>query len=128
MFGLGYAFQTDIFIKSLGAGFFLGFIYSVFQCMRKAGSRGKAVVFVQDLCFFVISALVTFIFSFEVNFGYVRGYLLAGEIMGFCIFYLLPSKVTVLLTEKITWPFRNLIGIIRRKMKQKHPKKTKKNS
>lgn len=128
MFGLGYAFQTDIFIKSLGAGFSLGVVYSVFQCLRKAGLRGRISVFFQDLLFFVICALVTFIFSFEVNFGYVRGYLLAGEIIGFCIFYLLPSKVTVFLAEKITRPFLYFTGRIREKIKRKQGQKSKKNS
>jgi spore cortex biosynthesis protein YabQ len=85
MFGLGVAFQTDVFLKSLGVGALCGVLFAFFQGLRVLGLRSKAIVFVQDVSFFLIAGVLTFLFLLDVNFGVVRFYILVGEAVGFLI-------------------------------------------
>ena len=85
MFGLGVAFQTDVFFKSLGVGALCGVLFAFFQGLRALGLRAKAIVFIQDVLFFLIAGVLTFLFLLDVNFGVVRFYILFGEAIGFLI-------------------------------------------
>lgn len=68
-------------------------VYDVLRASRKAGFNSFLAVFVTDVLFWVVSAFVTFIFLMARTYGEVRGYVFAGEFIGFLFFRLTFSKL-----------------------------------
>ena len=118
MFGLGVAFQLDVFLKSLGVGLLCGLLYSCFQGLRACGLRGRAAVFLQDVLFSVSAAFLTFFFLLEADFGQIRFFLLAGEGGGFLLWYLFPGQVILHALHKCGAAIRG-----RRRNKKTHRRK-----
>lgn len=125
MYMLTIADQTRLFLLALGLGFLLGVVYDLFRVLRMAFTMRRVGVFIQDVLFFLTCASVTFIFLLAVNQGEVRGFIIAGEGLGFLIYYfsfgLLAVKVSSFLVHAIqrlfyliSLPFRALFRLFRR--------------
>lgn len=100
MFGIELSAQMYIFIKSIALGFLLGFIYNLFMLFRISFIRNFVAVFFQDIIFFVSGSFLTFLFVFETNYGQLRFYIFAGELIGFCLYYFFPARLVNLLWLK----------------------------
>ncbi len=100
MFGIELSAQMYIFIKSIALGFLLGFIYNLFMLFRISFIRNFVAVFFQDIIFFVSGSILTFLFVFETNYGQLRFYIFAGELIGFCLYYFFPARLVNLLWLK----------------------------
>ena len=87
MYMLTIADQTRLFLLALGLGFLLGIVYDLFRVVRMAFTMRRAGVFIQDVLFFLTCAAVTFVFLLAVNQGEIRGFIIAGEGLGFLIYY-----------------------------------------
>lgn len=87
MFGVSHGFSFFVFLKSIGIGYFLGILYAAFKLLRVMGLRQTAVVFLQDILFFIISAIVVFLFVFDTNAGVFRFYIISGILIGFLFLY-----------------------------------------
>ena len=85
--GMSLAPAAWVFLWSVCVGGLLGVCYDVFRIIRIAVPGGKALIFLQDLIFFLIAAIVSFLFLLANNQGVIRGYLLAGELLGFVLYY-----------------------------------------
>jgi len=92
MFDVSHSFQISLFIKSIGLGALIGAVYFFFVILRRTGLKKTISVIIQDILFFVFSALISFIFIFEVNAGEVRFFIFAGELMGFCLLNAFPLR------------------------------------
>ncbi|MBR2876627.1 MAG: spore cortex biosynthesis protein YabQ, partial [Clostridia bacterium] len=87
MYSFEQSKQLDLFFLSLGTGFFLGIIYDILRAIRLTLSGGKAIIFIFDILYFVISALATFMFFVAINKGEFRFYMIFGEILGLLFYY-----------------------------------------
>lgn len=91
--------------KSVGIGvlfgLFIALIYEIFKVDRKLFKRSTATVFLGDIAFFIISALISFCLLLVCANGQVRVYLLISEILGFVIFRLTFSKIINLVFKYI---------------------------
>lgn len=125
MYMLTIADQTRLFLLAIGLGFLLGVVYDLFRVIRMAFTMRRAGVFIQDVLFFLVCAAVTFVFLLAVNQGEIRGFIIAGEVLGFLIYYfsfgLLAVRVSSFLvhtTQRIFYlicvPFRALMRLLRR--------------
>lgn len=125
MYMLTIADQTRLFLLALGLGFLLGVVYDLFRVIRMAFTMRRAGVFIQDVLFFLTCAAATFIFLLAVNQGEIRGFIIAGESLGFLIYYfsfgLLAIKVSSFLVQTVrrffhlvSLPFRALFRLMRR--------------
>ena len=90
---LGSQFQG--FVISVGVGVLLGAFYDVFRIFRTVFKSEKRAVFFQDLFYMLCAAFVTFLLALGVNYGDVRFYILAGEIIGWCLYYLTAGMITI---------------------------------
>ena len=77
--------QTFTFLYSLLSGMLLGVIYIIFKCLRKAFKNRKLPTVVFDVTFMLVFTAVTCLFSIGFTNGFVRYYILIGEITGFLI-------------------------------------------
>ncbi len=99
--------QLQMLLYACGLGFWLGAYYCLFQMFRIVVRCGIVSCFFQDVLFCVSAALVTFFVFLAVSDGCVYPYLLAGEGVGFLVFY---SSVGRLLR----WTCRKSVGKLRR--------------
>lgn len=92
---LTLAFQFQGFLISIGVGVLLGAYYDVFRIFRTVFCSEKRAVFYQDIFYMLTSAIITFLLALGVNYGNVRFYILAGEIIGWCLYFLTVGMVTI---------------------------------
>ena len=100
MFGIELSAQMYIFIKSIALGFMIGGLYNFFMLFRISLIKNFVAVFLQDIIFFIVGSILTFLFVFETNYGQLRFYIFAGELIGFCLYYFFPSRIVNLLWLK----------------------------
>ena len=87
------------FLLACVAGVLLALFYDVFRISRALLHPRRRSVFLQDLLFFSVSAVVTFLVSLATNSGILRFYLLAGEGLGMCAYFLTLGEITIRLAS-----------------------------
>ena len=118
--------QTYTFLFSLLSGAVLGIIYTIFKCLRKAFDNRKLPTVISDVIYMLIFTAMTCLFSIGFTDGFVRFFVVIGEVIGFLaikftvghIFYKLFeyvfkifSKITLFcknLSQKI-WKYKKLL-------------------
>lgn len=145
-----YIDSTDIhfrvFLLSVGFGFFVGLLYDFFKVFRTVVLKSKKGIFVQDILFFLIVAVITFLFLLSINGGRFRLYIFIALAVGFSVYFFTFSNfffefslnlfkklkcIFLLLGSVISFPFGKLLkssGKLRKKLKEiliKLPKKIK---
>ena len=78
--------QIQIFFYSMLCGVIIGIVNEPFRFLRYAGFNSKTEIFIQDILFMLINALITFFFTLCFNKGEFRFFILLGEISGFILF------------------------------------------
>lgn len=117
--------QTRVFLQAFGFGFLLGILYDVFRTVRLAVSSGKKFVFVYDIVYVMLCAVLSFLFFLAVNNGAVRGYAFLAELLGWLVYYfslgIVAIKCSRAVIRFIRWlillisrPILFVVGLIRR--------------
>lgn len=118
-------------LYSAAIGALLGVIYDIFRIIRIAvqiserdNANGNAksakmretfsfiIIFIEDILFFIIAAIITILFIFMVNNGQVRLFAITGEILGFTVYYFTVGRVVKALAERIIALIRLFIRLI----------------
>ena len=113
----GMAEQTEIFFYSLGFGFLLGILYDVFRLVRLIVSRSKGFILFMDLLYFTVCSLFTFCFILAADSGKVRLYTVAGELIGWLIYYFSFGTVAMRLSNTVVSFFRRVNSAISSRIK-----------
>lgn len=103
MYLAGVSQQLRLFMLSLGLGFLLGIAYDLFRTLRLILLRnpGKYTLFVQDIIYVVLCAIVSFLFLLSENYGEIRAYVPAGEIIGFFVYYFTIGVLTMRVGDSV---------------------------
>lgn len=103
-------------LYSAGVGASLGVLYDVFRIMRVAmklslkmpaplrtvyNILGDAIIFIEDILFSIIAAVVVTVFLFHINDGQVRWFVLAGAGTGFAVYYMTVGRLVIMCAEAI---------------------------
>ncbi len=107
--GFEHTVALSVAVKAVGAGYALGLLYSFFMFLNSLWDKNTVSVFLRDVLFFSVAAVVTFLFSLKYNAGIMRFYIFAGELMGFCIFYIFPGVYLGRYFRKTGKQLKNLI-------------------
>ncbi len=102
MFGIAHYYFFSVFIKSIGTGYLIGFVYLLFSVFRKCGGGNTFAVAASDIIFCLVAAVLHFVFLLDANAGVHRSFILAGEAIGFFVFLFLPGKSFSAKTRKLT--------------------------
>ena len=116
-----------IFLFSLILGLVLVIIYDVFRIVRMIINSKNVAVFIQDVLYFIISGIITFIFVLGVNSGDSRFYILAGEGIGWIIYHITLGEIIYKYSSKIVSSIKSKIRALREKFFLKFSKKHGKN-
>lgn len=97
--------QFSLFLFSLLGGVGVGLFFDSFRALRRFRGSGVVWVGVQDLVFWLFSALSVFLFIYRLNFGQPRWYIFGGIFLGGLFYHLLLGDAVVRL---FLWAFRAL--------------------
>lgn len=87
--------QLQYFAESILIGFLLCFIFDIFKILRLSIKHYYALIFLEDIMFFIISAVITYSFMVNVSFGQIRVFIITGELIGFILYRFLISKLVI---------------------------------
>lgn len=93
--------QLLLFLKALALGACVGVFYDVFRILRIAVNTHSLIIFFEDIIFFIVSAVSTFLFIFHVNSGQIRWFIFLGLILGFIVYYFTLGKLVIKISEVI---------------------------
>lgn len=97
--------EVITFLYAVLCGGACGICFDFFRAVRKKVKAGAAVTGVTDMLFWICTSVVVGYFSFYVNQGMVRAFVLCGLILGVVLYFLLISKA-------VFWLFLKIIEII----------------
>ena len=87
--------QAYIFLCTVIGGMVVGFVYDIFRVSRKIIKTKNIIVYFEDIIFWLLVSLLTFIVLFISNAGQIRGYAFIGLILGVIIYAFLISYYVV---------------------------------
>lgn len=111
---LSFEAQTQGFLYACAVGFLLGAFYDFFRILRVFLRCDRRPVFFQDLFCCCVTAVVTFLLALAVNWGEIRFYLLAGQAIGVCVYFLTLGEITVRLARAVFHVLRRIWRFLRR--------------
>ncbi len=104
--------QAVSFLYSIILGIIYALFYDFFRAVRIVKPQTAFSVFLQDLLYFFITAIVTFIYLLALTNGEIRAYVLVGILIGFLLFIFTISKyyiIALTFVLKLIFNFINLI-------------------
>jgi spore cortex biosynthesis protein YabQ len=114
LLGISVAQQTIAFLTACLFGMALGAIYDVFRIFRIAIPCGKIVIFIQDIIFWILCAVLSFLFMLYTNNGEIRFFYIFGECLGFCIYYFTIGILIFNSAKAITQFIKKLLMVFAR--------------
>ena len=84
--------QVYIFLGTILVGAIMGVIFDFFRALRRNGNTRNIVVYIQDIVFWLIVAVIIITSSFILNNGDLRGYMLIGYLLGSFLYMLILSN------------------------------------
>ena len=120
--------QVYIFLETILVGAIMGVVFDFFRALRRNGNTRNIIVYIQDIIFWIIVAIIIITSSFILNAGELRGYMLIGYVLGAFLYLLALSfyvkgffMIIMNLFDKvwstITSPFRKIIEKFGKKRK-----------
>ncbi len=94
-------------------GAVLCLLYDVFRILRMAFPPGKISAFIQDVLWFAIAAVATYMMCLARCRGEVRSYIIIGEVSGFILFRLTVSRLLMLAARPVIRTAKRLIRTIK---------------
>lgn len=93
-------FHIQVFLMSVGFGFIVGTLYDMCRFLRMVFIKNNKAVFLQDILFFAVSAVLTFLFLLTVNGGRFRFYIFLALVLGFAVYYFTLGRLMITFGEK----------------------------
>ena len=84
--------QVYIFLSSVLVGAIMGVVFDFFRALRRNGNTKNIIVYVQDVVFWFIVAVIIITSSFMLNDGELRGYMLIAYLLGALLYMLILSN------------------------------------
>lgn len=106
--------QLFVFLTSMLIGAALGLLYDVFRISRVAFFTPSVVIFAEDVLFFAICGVVTFLFGLTVIDGALRVFLIIGELLGAVLYYCTLGKLVMGVSKKIIEAIKAVLRFIAR--------------
>lgn len=79
--------EVAVFFEAVLLGALLGALYDVFRILRLSFPNGRVLIFLEDVLYFALAAVVSFSFVVLQNGGVLRAFLLLGELLGAVLYF-----------------------------------------
>ncbi len=104
--------QIHIFLYAIAAGAFVAFLYDILRIKRRAIKTNVIIVSLEDILYWLITAIIIFLTVYNSNSGEIRGYIFIGNIAGVLIYLLLLSKIVISSSMAIINFFKKIFRFI----------------
>lgn len=104
--------QTFIFLRAFLLGACLGLLYDVFRILRIAIKTPAVIVFLEDILYFLICGIITFLFMMSCIDGRVRGFIVIGELLGAVLYYCTIGSLLFRLSNAIIYAVKKFFRLI----------------
>jgi spore cortex biosynthesis protein YabQ len=94
--------QVLLFLYAGALGVGLSIIYDFFRVLRLTLHFNVIFIFIQDLIYFLICAIITFAFIFIFNNGEIRLFIIAAIAIGWILYYLTAGRLIFYIAKTIT--------------------------
>jgi len=103
--------QVYVFLWSIVGGALIALIYDLFRIKRKTVKTGIVAIYIEDLMYWIIVAVIMFAVVYHSNEGEIRGFIFIGTILGVTLYALLLSKIV---TKSAIFIIRLVIKILKK--------------
>ena len=104
--------QAFIFFIFILNGFIIGLLFDIFRVIRKTFKTSDLITYIQDILFWIISAIIILYSLFKFNNGQLRAYILLGLIIGASLYLLIFSKLFIKTSIFIIETIKKIIQFI----------------
>lgn len=104
--------QLRLFILSCIFGIPIGVFFDIFRTLRIVFPHGKLLVAAEDIIFFIFYSVFLMCFTITAARSEFRFYFIAGNLIGFTLYYFTIGKAVLKLFKKIAAIFKKGIYII----------------
>ena len=108
--------QVYVFLWSIVVGVILAILFDLFRALRFKGIK-DIWVYIQDIIFWIVAAVVIIASTFIINEGELRGYMLIGYLLGAGFYVLLFSKFVLHILRFVFDGIRNGCTFVTKKIK-----------
>ena len=84
--------QVYVFLWSIFIGIILTVIFDLFRLFRRNKKSKDIIVYIQDILFWIIVAIIIMFSAFITNNGELRGYMIIGYVLGSMLYLLTISN------------------------------------
>ncbi len=108
--------ELTVFAGAAAAGVLAAFVYDLFRLKRRILKTPSSLLNVEDVLFWIFSALVLFIAAYALSSGETRSYFFLGCLLGAVVYRTLLSRPILWLLFSVyrllAWPFKELIRLL----------------
>lgn len=119
--------QVYVFLWSIAGGMLIAFLYDLFRIKRKTIKTHILMIYLEDLIFWILVAVILFLTVYLSNDGEIRGFIFLGTAIGIILYALTLSRLVMglallilrgicrallFLWQVITYPFKLLFRIL----------------
>ena len=104
--------QMHIFLCAIAAGAAVALLYDLLRIKRRAIKTNVIIVSLEDILYWLVSAIIIFLTVYNSNSGEIRGYIFMGNIAGVLIYLLLLSKIVISSSMAIINLFKKICRFI----------------
>ncbi len=110
---MAFSPPVQLFFISILCGAILGIFWDVTRILKQNATSYKSViVFILDAVFCVTACVLTLVFFFMFTYGGFRGFILAGELIGFVLYYATIEKFIFSVLKVVIEFVANILNII----------------
>ena len=109
-------FYTPLIFASLALGFFLGMLWEVFRILRRAFKHNGFAVAMEDLLFFFVSAIGSWIVCFSFSMGTIRWFFVFSLLVGLLLYLSTLGRIATRLSEKWIRAFFRFVCFVRQRI------------
>lgn len=95
MWEIDNSFQLFSFLVAIAAGIVFCLIYDILRAFRKSKQVEDWTVFFQDVIYFAVISIATFLLLMALSNGEIRGYIIIGLVLGFLLCFFTISRFFV---------------------------------
>lgn len=109
IYGVSNNAQFEPLAWSVLLGLVCGVLWDFLRFFRRIVLPGRVRLFIEDVLFFTVWSLLTFLLCYVYNFGIVRAYILLAQPFGFFLWYCLPGKLTCRIADWLVLQWQRFV-------------------
>lgn len=104
--------QVYIFLYAVIGGALIAFLYDILRIKRRTIKTGIVIVTLEDILYWLVSAVLMFILVYNTNNGEIRGYIFIGNTLGVILYLSLLSKLIITSSMMIIKLIKKILAFI----------------